>query len=272
MPVKKRNDLFLEILNPSGGSNFTALEELKEILEAIPAKRIRKLSVTVPQAAAVARHYARCFAKDREAIARAVRRSGFDVEAHDDMEKRAQALWEADVLLSKMKKEKSGATKLAKQAREMKSRLKKTARYLWGEDKKKMKALSSMKRGNSRFNLANDVFKLYRLFIENMDEATRRSDLAEEDIARVDELSKKLLDAVGPSGGERLRAARNLRARAGEYLLQGIENIGAAAGFVFREDEKRLSRYPRLGELRTRNNKRQSKSGAEGSRNMKLVK
>jgi hypothetical protein len=269
---KKRNDLSWKILNPSGGSTFAALGELKETLEAIPAGRIRKLSVTVTQAVAVGRHYASCFTEDREDIDKAVRRGGFDVEAHDDMAKRAQALWEANVLFLKLKNGKGGATKLARQAREMKVRLKKTAYYLWSEDKKKMKTLSAMKRGNSRFNLANDVFKLYRLFIENMDEVKRRSDITEVDIARVDELGKSLLDAVGPSGDERLRAAKDLRARAGDYLRQGIDNIRAAAGFVFQWDEKHISRYPKLGELRTRNNKRQSKSGAEGSQNLKLVK
>ncbi len=267
--------LFSDILTASGGAEIIAsgaLKELRETLETIPAERVRKLSVTVPQAVAVGRHYARCFAEDKKAMAKGIHRSVFDTKAHDNMARRAEALWEADVLLSKTKKYKSGAPKLAKQTREMKSRLKKTAVYLWSNEKKKMKVLSKMKRGNSYLNLADDIFKLYHLFIENMAEVKRRTDITEAEMARAHDLGARLLDAVGPSSDERLRKARDLRARAGEYLREGIENIRTAAGFRFQGDEKHLSRYPKLGEFRKGNKKKPLKRSAKAAINLKLVR
>ena len=104
----------VETSSPAEISPSGALKELKEILEAIPAERVRKLSVTVQQAVSVGRHYARCYAEDREAITKVIDRSVFDPEAHDNMAERAEALWEADVLLKNTKKYKNGVPIIAK--------------------------------------------------------------------------------------------------------------------------------------------------------------
>ncbi len=39
---------------------------------------------------------------------------------------------------------------------------------------------------------------------------------------------------------------RDLRHRAAEYLRQGIEDVRAAAGYIFRNDDKSRERYPSL--------------------------
>jgi hypothetical protein len=65
-------------------------------------------------------------------------------------------------------------------------------------------------------------------------------------------LGNRLLDVIGPSRDEQVKAAQDLRDRVGEFLRQGVEDIRTAAGFIFRDDEKHLFRYPSLGGLRKR--------------------
>ncbi len=112
-------------------------------------------------------------------------------------------------------------------------------------------------------NLADDVFKLYHLFIDNSDEVLKRTDITAKELERAHDLGARLLDAVGPSFDERQRTARGLRARAGEYLREGTENIRAAAGFVFQGNEKKLSVYPKLAETRKRNKKKLKENEAK---------
>ena len=76
--------------------------------------------------------------------------------------------------------------------------------------------------------------------------------ITEEEIENAHALGNQLLDAVGPSRDETVKAVQNLRDHAGEYLRRGIEDIRTAAGFIFRNDEKHMSRYPNLGSLRKR--------------------
>ena len=127
MPKKVKGDIFsgvLKELAPPGVSQSGALKELKATLEAIPNERVRKLPVTVQQAILVGRHYARVYTQDRETIVKSLNPSFFNPKAHDNMTKRTEALWEADVLLKNTKKHRAGAPELAKHAREIKARLK----------------------------------------------------------------------------------------------------------------------------------------------------
>ncbi|MCP4604680.1 MAG: hypothetical protein GY847_29860 [Proteobacteria bacterium] len=86
--------------------------------------------------------------------------------------------------------------------------------------------------------------------------------LTEDEIKHAHALGNQLLDAVGPSRDEAVKAAQDLRDRAGEYLRQGIEDIRTAAGFIFRNDETHLSRYPSLGSMRKRR-RTDSQNGSE---------
>jgi hypothetical protein len=45
---------------------------------------------------------------------------------------------------------------------------------------------------------------------------------------------------------------KELRLRAGEYLRRGIDDIRAAAAFVFSKDEEKLGRYPVIRRTRRR--------------------
>jgi len=233
---------------PSSG----ALKGLMDLVMAIPADRVRKLGVSVPQAVAAGRHYARCYAEDRAAFVQALNPCVFDPASHDNMAKRAEALWEADILLEKTEENNDDVTRISDQARRVKRRLLRTAEYLWGDDRDRMEMVSIAKNGNSYMDLADNIFTLYHLFIENWDEVNSRSDVTEEELNSAHALGNQLLDAIGPSRDEMVKAVQDLRDRAGEYLRQGIDDIGTAAGFIFRNDPKHLSRYPNLGSLRRR--------------------
>ena len=49
-----------------------------------------------------------------------------------------------------------------------------------------------------------------------------------------------------------LSELKELRNRAAEYLRRGIEQIQAAAGFVFQGEKKQLSRYPSISIMKRR--------------------
>ncbi|MCP4605314.1 MAG: hypothetical protein GY847_33145 [Proteobacteria bacterium] len=248
---------FLPLTTASG-----ALKDLMEHIETIPSNRVRKLGISVPQAVAAGRHYARCYAEDRAKFVQALNPCVFDPKSYDNLAKRSEALWEADVLLEKTEENNDDASKTADQARKVKHRFLRTAEYLWGDDAEKMEHVANAKSGYSHLDLANNIFTLYHLFIENWDEVTKRSDVTEDEIKHAHALGNQLLDAVGPSRDESVKAAQDLRDRAAEYLRQGIEDIRTAAGFIFRNDEKHLSRYPTLGSMRKRR-RTDSQNGSE---------
>jgi hypothetical protein len=240
----------------------SALADLTEPIAAIPLDDVRRLGVSVPQAVAVCRHYARCYAEDRPAFAEALNPCVFDPMSHDNLEARAEALWEADMLLTKILEHDSEAATTAESARTVKKRLLRTAEYLWGDDTQKMEQVSNAKSGYSHMDLADSIFTLYHLFVDNWDEVAKRSDVTQEEIKNARDVGNRLLDAIGPSRDEKIKAAQELREQAGEYARRGIEDIRTAAGFVFRNDEKRLLRYPALGSMRKRS-KADAQNGSE---------
>jgi hypothetical protein len=130
------------MLTPEAFSS--ALEEVLDVIQAIGPDQIRRLGISVPQAVAVARHYAKCYAEDRAAFVRTLNPCVFDPEDHDNMETRATALWEADVMLGKILENNSDLSKIADEARRAKYRLVRTAEYLWGEDQEKMEDVANM--------------------------------------------------------------------------------------------------------------------------------
>ena len=176
------------------------------------------------------------------------------------MTKRAEALWEADVLLEKTEENNDDVTRVADQARSVKRRLLRTAEYLWGDDKDKMEMVSIAKTGYSYMDLADNIFTLYHLFIDNWDEVNSRSDVTEAEMTAAHALGNRLLDAIGPSRDEMVKAVQDLRDRASEYVRRGIDDIRTAAGFIFRNNPKHLSRYPNLGSLRRRRRSDSEKS------------
>ncbi len=96
-----------DIMTPAvfpGISSSGALKELMELITAIPDDRVRRLNLSAPQAVAAGRHYARCYTEDRAAFIQSLNPSVFDPVSYDNLVKRAEALWEADVLLKKPRK------------------------------------------------------------------------------------------------------------------------------------------------------------------------
>ena len=254
-----------------GNADRYALEILTPALMALPDHEVRKVTVLAPHAVAVGRHYARCYAQDRSVFAQGLNPSVWIPQHYDNMELRAKALWEADLALEDAIKEDEIVTDTATKARQMKNKLFRTAQYLWGDDAKKMDKLTHVKSGGSHLDLADDVFTLYHLFMDNIEDAKSRSDVTEVMLKEAADLGDGLLDVIGPSRDERIRAARDLRNRAAEYLFQGIDDIRTAAYFLFRKDPKALDRYPGLyaGRNKRRNNGKNShdSTGEESPQN-----
>jgi hypothetical protein len=158
----------------TAGASSSALEELLDFIQAIGPHQIRKLGISVPQAVSVGRHYAKCYAEDRAAFVRALNPCVFNPASYDNMETRAAALWEADVLLGKAEEDNDDVFKTADEARRAKSRLVRTAEYMWGEDEEKMEAVDNAKVGHSHMDLADAIFTLCHMFMDNLDEVKRR--------------------------------------------------------------------------------------------------
>jgi len=95
-------------------------------------------------------------------------------------------------------------------------------------------------------NVADDLGSLASLFTEYWSQAEGNCDVTLEDIARAQRLGAGILRAMSPSHTEELGEVKRLRHRAAEYLRQGIEDVRAAAAYVYRNNDKKLERYPSL--------------------------
>ena len=113
-----------------------ALDLLTPTLLAIPAHEVRKVTVMAPHAVAVGRHYARCYSEDRSAFAQNLTPHAWIPEDYDNMELRANALWQADRALKEAINGDAIVTEIAARARQERNKLYMTAQYLWCDDAK----------------------------------------------------------------------------------------------------------------------------------------
>jgi hypothetical protein len=239
----------------------SALEALEPTLMAIPRSEVRQLKVSVTNAVGIGLAYARAYAEDRPLFESSFTPETFDVSAHDNMAGRAKAFWRADILMRQAINTEGPFRLLVSEAKPLRQKLMKAARYLWGEDEELGDVVASIRKGQGYANRADDLGSLAALFTEHWDQAEGECGVKLEDIAAAEELGARILEAMSPSKAQVVEDVRSLRHRAGEYLRRGIEEVRWAATYVFRHTPGELERYPSLFKKR----KKRSSSGKHSS-------
>ena len=222
------------------------LASLKSVLMAIPAAHVRLLKVSATSAVGVGLAYAQAYAEDRPVFAQAFRTAVFDVFAYDNMSDRAKAFWRADILMRQLLNSEDPLRMLMIEAKPLRIKLMKAAIYIWGDDPELGDVIATIRSGATNVNKADDLGSLGTLFTEHWDRAQGKCDVTLEDIAEAERLGARILQATISTPTGAAYDVRNLRHRAAEYLRQGIEDVRAAAGYIFRNDEKSRERYPSL--------------------------
>jgi len=223
-----------------------ALASLKHNLMAIPAAHVRLLKVSATNAVGVGLAYAQAYAEDRPLFAQALRTAVFDVFAYDNLADRAKAFWQADILMRQLLNSEDPLRMLMIEAKPLRIKLMKAAVYIWGDDPELGDVIAAIRSGATNVNKADDLGALGTFFSEHWDRAQGKCDVTLEDIARAEKLGARILQATISTPTGAAYDVRNLRHRAAEYLRQGIEDVRAAAGYIFRNDEKSRDRYPSL--------------------------
>ena len=93
---------------------------------------------------------------------------------------------------------------------------------------------------------ADDLGTLSTLFADNWSEIENSCAVTKGEVARAEQLGAEILEVMGQVEAEEILGLKAARNRTAEYLRRGIEEIRAAAAFVFRNDAARYERYPAL--------------------------
>ena len=93
---------------------------------------------------------------------------------------------------------------------------------------------------------ADDLLRYAVLFEDQWPVAKGNSAVTEQDVSDARELSARVLEHLSSVPPQEIAAHRDLRNRAGEYLIRGVEDIRDAARYVFRKDQDAMKRYPSL--------------------------
>ncbi|MBI3072937.1 MAG: hypothetical protein HYY84_12555 [Deltaproteobacteria bacterium] len=229
----------------SGGDE--ALAKLRATLDAIPAHAVTPFRAQVPEAVAAIIQNAQSYAADRARFVATFAAAAFDPAAHDNLVVRAQATWQADLLYRRATDPEGLAAELIAAAKPLRQRILRAASYLWGHDDVIAPQLAHIREGQGHLDTADDLAALAGLFSANWSTAKGRCDITEADVTQAQNISVKLVNALAAKSDDReVIKARDLRDRAATYARYGVDTIRAAAGFIFRDDEAALDRYPTI--------------------------
>jgi hypothetical protein len=202
-----------------------ALDQLRPILLGIPADEVRRLRTNPTYAVAVCMRVAVAFERDRARFASGFMPELFDVTRYDDLTQRALALWQADIRFHRVK----GGEGAAAAALER-------AKY-------------------SKLGIADDLAALVDLFREQWEFAEPNCRITEQDLEEAAELSQQVIrSSTTTARSEEVEEVLDLRNRAAEHLRRGVDDVRAAASFVFRDDPESLASYPSLFAQRRKRN------------------
>jgi hypothetical protein len=243
-----------ELMSFAPSAAEKALARLASTICQIPENEARVLRVGVHTAVITGLRVAQSFAGDREQIAASFAPDAFDPAEHDDLEDRALALWHADLLLRDAGEQAGSSPDLLDQAKQMRARLLKAAEYLWNNDSELRDLVADIRSHRGRADMADDLARLRRLFVEHWPEAKASCSLTSKDLEQAKDLGKAVINALSRGEADELADLRLLRDRAAEHLRRGIDDVRAAAAFVFRDDPASLAKYPGLYSSRNRRN------------------
>jgi hypothetical protein len=190
---------------------------------------------------------AQSYATDRARFVATFTAAAFDPAAHDNLLVRAQALWQADLLYRRATDPGGLAAELLAVAKPLRQRVLRAAGYLWDHDEVIGPQIADVREGHGHLDTADDLAALAGIFSSNWSQAKGRCDITEADVTLAQNTSVKLVSALAAKSDDReVTKARDLRDRAATYARFGVDTVRAAAGFIFRDDEAALDRYPTI--------------------------
>jgi hypothetical protein len=228
----------------------SALEALTPTLEAIPPDEVRRFPVNATAAVGLGLAFGEAFAEDRERFAAALQPEEFDPADYDDLGQRAMAFWQADIQVRQELNKESPLKALLAEGKPLRSKLLGSAEFLWAEHPELGDVVAGIRKGQGHQDMADDLGALHELFSDHWDKAVNQCPVTLEDVARAKVVGAEMLQAMSPSRSKELDEAKDTRRRAAEHLRRGLEEVRAAALYVFRNDEAKIERYPSLFILR----------------------
>lgn len=224
-----------------------ALDELRDTLLGLEADRVTPFRMSVPVAVANVLAVARSFGEDRERMARAFTKEGFDPDRYANVKQRGLALWQADADYNLAIDPKRSLPKLASQAGPLRTKLLKSAIYLWEDHDAHGDAVDAIRAGSGYLDTADDLLRLASLFESEWDGVSDQSKVTREDLLQARRLGQAIIQATSAKADNRITDdARALKDRAAAYAQWAVDDIRNAAHFLYHGDDEKMSRYPSI--------------------------
>ena len=240
------------VKNGDSGADFDyvdagkAFEKLKPVLEKMDREDVLKMNINLLRAVLNAFKLARAYKKDREQFEGRFVKSTFDPDLYDDITERAMALWYADINV-RQSTDPVDLHIIIDKAIPVHNKLQKAANYLWDEDPELGDVVAAIRRGRSHPDMADDILSMVNLFESRWAYAKDRCDISEEDLVEARVLGIRIMEALNNTAEETVLAARrDIRSRAATWLRMGVDDVRAAASYIFRENPEEMERYPSL--------------------------
>jgi hypothetical protein len=222
------------------------LDRVRNKLLALDLAQVRRFCLSVPYAVSATTQVARAFAEDRPLFVATFRPEALNPDDFDDLPARAGALWYCDAMLRQAIDPKGALAKELLTAKPLRAKLLRAATYLWEDDEELGPVVADIRAGSGHVDTADDLVRLAVLFSDQMQACHSRCDVTLADVEAARSLGARMLSAWRKNSTQKTTELREMRDRAGEYLMRGVDHIRAAAQFIFRNDEAAFSRYPSL--------------------------
>ena len=239
----------------SGLAEFQGGKEKLEIvmpkLQAMNGSEVRQFNLSVPATTSASIRIWQSYLADKAQFLSTFTPKGFDAEGIEDFPLRTAALWYADVQLGQAINPSGGMPQeIISRAKPMHQKLAKAALYLWSDHETLGPVVADIRQGAGHLDMAGDLTRYAVLFQENWSAAEGNCEVTPSDLNEAKQLSTLMLEALTAAPEGTVSELKDLRARAGEYLRRGADQIRTAAEYIFRDDPTALSRYPSLHQIK----------------------
>jgi len=224
-----------------------ALGRVKPALSALDPQKITTFRGNIPIAVANIFRVRAAYAEDKTLFAAILMAAGIPADSFDDLEDRAKALWQSDLLLRQAMDPEDEVTPLVVEGTVLRRRLFRVATYLWEHDPIIAPTLDEIRAGSGYMDLADDLQALPLLFSGHWDSASSEVRLDAAEIERAKQIGFALASALGRrADGEDLSELRDQRNRAAVYADEALDTLRAVAGVVFLNDAEGRRPYVTL--------------------------
>ena len=217
---------------------------LKPVLMALT--HVRLFNLPVPWTLSAAIRNWESYIRDKPRFLGVFTREGFDSAALDDFPDRIGVLWYLDAALAQVVDSATLSSTFSAEARQLHEKFARAALYLYENHPTLGNVVTDIRQGMGYLDMADDLARYALLFDQQWEETKGKCAITREDIENGGRLSLQMLTALTDNKHPETLALKELRSRAGEYLLQGAHQIRRAARYVFDDAPKSMKRYPSL--------------------------